>query len=256
MVTQPSNMTGFFVNSASDMAATGGKTLRRKLTLLVAVVVGLAVVPMAAVSAWRDGERVVALETARLGAAAHVVASLASDATLKNDRQGAYHALRAIGQMPDVEYGRILRADGGLLVETGAGTRLISDVRAGGETNSSIFTALFSRSSEVSVPVLHNGQSVGRVVLLGRTDDVFVRFLASLLTSFAVAAAAIVIGLLIAWRLQERIARPIVALTDAMQEVERTHEFGKPVDVPADGEVASLVGGSTFWRSTAGGPKV
>jgi EAL domain-containing protein (putative c-di-GMP-specific phosphodiesterase class I)/signal transduction histidine kinase/CheY-like chemotaxis protein len=237
------NMTGFFVNSASDPAAIGGKTLRRRLTLLVAVVVGLAVVPMAGVSAWRDGERAVALETARLGAAAHVVASLASDATLKGDKQGAYHALRAIGQMPDVEYGRILRADGGLLVETGAGTRLVRDVRAGGETNASIFTALFSRSSEVSAPVLHNGQTVGCVVLLGRTDDVFIRFLASLLTSLGVAVVAIAIGLLIAWRLQERIARPIVALTDAMQDVERTHDFGKPVDVPADGEVASLVGG-------------
>ena len=41
-------------------------TLRRKLVLLVVCSVGLAAAPIAGVSAWRDGAREVALETARL----------------------------------------------------------------------------------------------------------------------------------------------------------------------------------------------
>jgi len=55
-------------------------TLRRKLVWLVVCSVGLAAAPIAGVSAWRDGAREVALETARLNAAARVVASIASTA--------------------------------------------------------------------------------------------------------------------------------------------------------------------------------
>jgi nitrogen fixation/metabolism regulation signal transduction histidine kinase len=61
--------------------------------------------------------------------------------------------------------------------------------------------------------------------------------------ALAVAIAAVLIGLLIAWRLRERIARPILALTNAMRGVQETHDFGRNVDVPADGEVEALVAG-------------
>jgi nitrogen fixation/metabolism regulation signal transduction histidine kinase len=69
------------------------------------------------------------------------------------------------------------------------------------------------------------------------------RFFVSLGESQAVAIAAVLIGLSIAWRLQERIARPILALTEIMRGVQETHDFDRNVDISADGEVEALVVG-------------
>jgi signal transduction histidine kinase/CheY-like chemotaxis protein len=211
---------------------------------LIVCVVGVAVTPIAGVLAWRDGEREIALETARLNAAALVVASMTSKAAAERDVHGGFEALRSIGQMHDVEYGRIEAPSGVLLVETGAGVRLVSDVQAGRDAGAaSIFGQLFSRSSEVSAPVTSDGVEIGQVVLLGRTEGILKRFVVSLGESLSVAAAAVLVGLLIAWRLQERIARPILALTTAMHRVQETHDFDRNVDVAADGEVEALVSG-------------
>jgi signal transduction histidine kinase/CheY-like chemotaxis protein/HPt (histidine-containing phosphotransfer) domain-containing protein len=204
----------------------------------------VAVTPIAGVLAWRDGEREIALETARLHAAAMVVASTVAKAAAAHEVNGAFEALRTISQMPDIEYGRIEAPVGVLLVETGAGVRLVNDVRTGRDAGpASIFTQLFSRSSEVSVPITSNGTEIGQVVLLGRTEGVLRRFLVSLGESLGVAFAAVLVGLLIAWRLQERIARPILALTDAMHRVQQTHDFDRNVNISADGEVEALVSG-------------
>jgi signal transduction histidine kinase/CheY-like chemotaxis protein/HPt (histidine-containing phosphotransfer) domain-containing protein len=220
------------------------RTLRRRLVWLIVCVVGVAVIPIAGVLAWRDGEREIALETARLNSAALVVASMASKAAAARDVRGAFEALRSIGQMHDIEYGRIEAPAGILLVETGAGVRLVNDVQAGRDAGvASLLTQLFSRSSEVTVPVASDGVEVGQVVLLGRTEGILKRFVVSLGESLAVAIAAVLVGLLIAWRLQERIARPILALTAAMRRVQETHDFGRNVDVSADGEVEALVAG-------------
>ena len=211
---------------------------------MIICVVGVAVTPIAGVLAWRDGDREVALETARLKAAALVVASMTSKAAAEHDVSGAFQALRSIGQMHDVEYGRIEAPSGVLLVETGAGVRLVNDVQAGSDTGAaSIFRQLFSRSSEVSVPITSGGADVGQVVLLGRTEGILNRFIVSLGESLAVAFAAVLVGVLIAWRLQERIARPILTLTGAMRRVQQTHEFDRNVDVAADGEIGALVSG-------------
>jgi len=210
---------------------------------LVVCSVGLAAGPIAGVSAWRDGAREVALETARLSAAARVVASLASQAAADNDRMGAFRALRSIAQMDDVGYGRIEGAKGTLLVETGAGVRLRSDVRTANKNGAAFWTELFSQTSEVSAPILFAGKPVGRVLLLAQTQGMVARFLSSLAISLGVALLAILAGLAIAWRLQERIARPLVALTRSMQRVQDSHDYDQAVSVEADGETASLVSG-------------
>jgi signal transduction histidine kinase len=219
------------------------RTLRRRLAWLIICVVGVAVTPIAGVMAWRDGEREVALETARLDAAARVIASTAAEPTAQGDVQDAFHALRSIAQMSDVEYARIEAPVGKLLVETGAGVRLVRDTQSGRGGQTPLFRQLLSQTSEVAVPVVSAGHAVGQVVLLGRTEGLLERFIVSLVESLGVAIAAVVVGLAIAFRLQERIARPILALTDVMRDVQENHDFGRNVDVHADGEVGALVAG-------------
>src|SRR6202030_4314213 len=101
-----------------------------------------------------------------------------------------------IGQMQDIVYARIEAPVGKLLVETGAGARLVSDVQAGTSVDkSSVLTRVFSQSSEISVPVTSDDRDIGQVVLLGRTEGLLQRFIISLGESLAVAVAAVAIGL-------------------------------------------------------------
>ena len=143
------------------------RTLRGKLVLLVLTSVGAAVTLIAGASAWREGAREAALESARLSATATVIGSLSAEATAANDRAGAFNAIRSIRTLPGVTYARIERADGVMLVETGQGARLLRDVRVSTDGNkASLWSHLTSRSSEVSAPIEHEGRRVGRLVLL------------------------------------------------------------------------------------------
>ena len=102
-------------------------SIKGKLTGLVLASVGLSVVLVAGVSAWRDGRRDAQLQADRLTATASVIASVAGKAVFENERSEAFAALRSISVMPDVVYARVERQDGTMLAETGSGARLVRD---------------------------------------------------------------------------------------------------------------------------------
>jgi len=213
------------------------------LTLLVLASVGVAVTLVTGVLAWRDGERETRAALDRLGSAAKVTAAMSEEAAAAGDRQRAYAALRAIAQMPDIAYARIERPNGALLAETGAGERLSSDVAADAGAGASIATLVGSHTAEVRAPILYAGHRVGQVMMLGKLDDGFARLLSSLLLSLGAGLAAALVGLMVAARLQRRIAGPVVALTEAMQAVRESHDYDQTANVAADDEVGDLVAG-------------
>ncbi|OYX32696.1 MAG: hypothetical protein B7Y99_08145 [Caulobacterales bacterium 32-69-10] len=220
------------------------RSVRAKLVLLVVTCVSIAVALVAGASAWREGEREARAESTRLSATATVIASLSAEATAANDRARAFQALRSIGALPGVLYARIERADGSRLVETGQGARLRGDVTLqAGADDAGIWSHLKSRTFEVAAPIAFEQRTVGRVVLLSRSEGVLDRFIESLQVSLIAALAAIAVGILVALRLQRSITRPIVALTRSMGEVRADHDYGRSVDIKADDEVGELVQG-------------
>ena len=219
------------------------RSIRGKLALLVLASVGVSVTLVAAVSTWRDGQREAALQSQRLTAAAQVIASFSGEAAAAGDRARAFAAIRAIGRMPDVLYARIENDDGELIAETGAGARLTRDAAVSGDGQVSLLSALRSRTVEVTAPVVYARYEVGKVVLLGRMEGAAGRLGASLLTSLAAAILAAGLGLAVAWRMQRRIAGPILALTRSMGEVRAKHDYSGKVEVDSDDEVGALVDG-------------
>jgi two-component system, NarL family, sensor histidine kinase BarA len=220
------------------------RTLRGKLTFLVVCSVGVAVGLVAGVSAWRDGQRDAAAQMDRLRATATVMASLSAEATATWDRARGFEVIRSIAAMPGVFYARIQGADGRTLVQTGSGARLLGDVSvsvSGG--HSSLLDQLRSRTAEVSAPIRYGAGMVGRVVVISRTEGVMGRLVASLETSAFAAAAALLVGLLVAWRMQQAITTPVLALTRSMDQVQRGHDFSGQVEVAADDEIGALVDG-------------
>jgi signal transduction histidine kinase/EAL domain-containing protein (putative c-di-GMP-specific phosphodiesterase class I)/CheY-like chemotaxis protein len=218
-------------------------SIRFKLTVLVLASVGMAVAVVTCVSALRDGQRDAALQIDRLSSDAAVLSSLTSQAAAQGDRVHAFEAIRAIGLMPDVAYARIETANGALLAETGSGTRLVTDAKvAKGAAPPPLWAMLHSRTVEVSAPITYARQPVGRVVLVGRLGGA-ARFVSSLWISLAAAAIASLAGLGVAWLIGRRVSDPIVALTDAMAEIQASHDYARTVELEADGEVAELVEG-------------
>jgi EAL domain-containing protein (putative c-di-GMP-specific phosphodiesterase class I)/signal transduction histidine kinase len=69
------------------------------------------------------------------------------------------------------------------------------------------------------------------------------RLAISLLVNLAAGLAAALAGLAVARRLQRRIAAPVVALTEAMAQARRTHDYGGRAEIDADDEVGDLVAG-------------
>ncbi|MFO1014692.1 MAG: EAL domain-containing protein [Caulobacteraceae bacterium] len=219
------------------------KSISGKLTVLVVASVGIAIAILTAVTAWREGQREAVLEADRLQATAAVLASMSNEAAANNDAAGAFKALRAINLMPGVKYARVEGLGGRVISETGAATRLTRDARSGAGGRLSLLSVMTSRSLEASAPITYGRRPVGRVVILGELRGAGNRWVGALLISLAAGAIAAVVGLIVAWRLQRQILRPIFALTGAMGDVREKHAFDAQVAVSSDDEIAELVDG-------------
>ena len=221
------------------------RSVRGKLIALVVCSVGVAVTLVAGVSAWREGERDAAQQVERLRTTATVMSSLSAEAAAAGDRGRAFRALRSIALMPHVLAARIERPDGRPLVQTGGGASLVGDLAldVDARVRPGLTAELHSRTVQVSAPILYDGRDVGRLVLLSRTEGVLGRLLASLGASLVAALVAVAVGLVVAWRMQRAITRPIVALTRSMDEIQHGGGFDREVQAQADDEIGDLVQG-------------
>ncbi|QTC90447.1 EAL domain-containing protein [Brevundimonas goettingensis] len=198
----------------------------------------------ATVSTWIDLRRQTALETNRLTQTARVIGSLASDAVAADDRTESFKAIRSVAQMPGITYARLRSSRSGLLAETGAGARLISDATVdGAEGKLSIWSVLSTGSIQVTAPVMSEGETVGTITIFSRTPELRGRVLSTIWTTLAGALVAVVAGLIVAQRMARKISAPIVALAGLVRRVDETRDFSAKIDIEADGEVADLVAG-------------
>ncbi len=203
----------------------------------------MAVAVVSGIWALHDRLREASLQVDRLAAEASMLSSVTSEAAFQGDRARAYQAIRLISLMPDVAYARLESANGALLAETGSAARPFANVKvAKGAAARTVWSMLRSHTVEVTAPVVHARQPVGRVVLVGRTGG-YEPFVSSLWISLAAAVIASLTGLGVAWLVGRRVSRPIMALTDAMARIEASHDYVQLVEVAADGEVGRLVDG-------------
>ena len=195
-------------------------------------------------STWIDLRRQATLETSRLTQTARVIGSLASEAVYAGDRGGGFTAIRSVSQMPGISYARIESDRHGLLAETGAGARLITDATMDGEDGElSLWSVLNTGSIQTTVPVMHEGLPVGSITLFSQTPELRGRVLSTIWTTLAGALVAVLAGLLVALRMARGISGPIVGLAGLVRRVHETKDFSTRVDIRADGEVADLVAG-------------
>src|SRR5215468_6952897 len=216
-------------------------SLRRKLILLVLAAVGAAVTVSTAIMVWQQAAQYGAMRRQALTATAQVFAAAAGPATAAQNRQDALRALRAIGRVPDIHYAEIATLDGSALASLGNATRLIGDVNLEGNQEPSVLELLTSRTVQIAVPVLNGAIPVGRIVLVGGIADLWWRLLTLIAYTFAAGLIALIVGLLVAWRFQRAITRPLRGLIEAMARIRQEHRYDVSAPNASDREIGELV---------------
>lgn len=220
-------------------------SLSRKLQLVVVASVMAAVVVIAVGAVVQEVQRHTQGKVAYLQATAAAFASAASRGVAERDERATLNALRGIGRASGIVYARIDADDGARLAELGFGVSLDSDARydTGEEAPRGFWRALSSNSIEVSEPIVQGGLFVGRITLVADNADLWPRLWETLLQTLLGAAAALVVAVLIAGRLQRWIVQPLLRLTGLVRHISASHDYNARVDIETNDEVGDLCGG-------------
>ena len=219
-------------NPAGCRDARKRSSIRSKLVAVVLVGIGTATIIGTAASGWREAVRFAEAKRAEIDGTAHVLASAVADAVAAQDRMAVLKALRAIGKIPSFEYARVADGKGLTLGELGATVSLLESEE----------TPILLRSTlETQVPVIKDGSRIGTVSVLVNTSELRQRLIDSSLTGLLAALLSAALGIAVAFRLQDRITRPLRELTATMSEIRQTSNFAGSVDHDANDETGVLV---------------
>jgi two-component system sensor histidine kinase BarA len=216
------------------------RSIRAKLALLIAASVGAAVIVAFGIATYRELIRFAEAKRAEMQATAEILAVSVADAVAAGSRAEARQALHAIGRIPGVKFAEIRDPRGGRFAEAGIGVGLASD-GSSGQAESSLLEMLTRGSILVETRIVKAGQTVGRLGLLVDTSELGRRLQQALMAAALSAAAAILIGLVVAARLQRSITRPVGELTATMNRVRLTSDFSARAERHSDDETGQLV---------------
>ncbi len=206
-----------------------GKKLAVAFALTTTVALFLATV-FFAYSTWqheKDGAK------AELAAVAELIGANSTAAIAFNDTAAAHEILASLKNVPGIVFGAIYDDDGRELARFDTGV----DINPGSsDTNTEL-------DLKVSSPIKLDDTALGTVVLYASLQP---RIEALLDNTFTVAAASLtslVLALLIAWRIQKSITRPIDGLTATMQHVSDHHNYSVRAPVMQNDEIGLLARG-------------
>ncbi len=155
----------------------------------------------------------------------------------ENDEAAAEASLRAIGKIGGITYAAIERSDGSVLAEQGLVLRLVRD----DAEDLSVWRMIETRTLQASRPiVVENGRRIGRVVIVGQTDDILSPVWAAVKSAGFAALFAIAIGLGVSFSLQRSVTTPLAALARTMDAVRQRHDYAQRAPVSSDDEVGAL----------------
>ena len=219
-------------------------SLRSRLIWLVVAAVGASTIVATTVSVSQQVSSYSAMRRQALVATAQVFAAAVGPATAAKSQLEAFQALRAIGGMSDIQQAEIRTRDGRVLAVAGASVHLVdTDLSIDPDQEVSVAALLASGTIQVRVPIVNAGEPVGDLVVFGGIADLWAKLITTSLLTIAGGAVALLVGLVVALRLQRRITGPIYGLVDAMAAVRRTHRYDVAVPDATDREVGALVMG-------------
>jgi EAL domain-containing protein (putative c-di-GMP-specific phosphodiesterase class I)/signal transduction histidine kinase/CheY-like chemotaxis protein/HPt (histidine-containing phosphotransfer) domain-containing protein len=221
-------------------------SLNRKLVTVVAAAVLAAWAVSTSIMLWQRASSHGAMRKQALLATAEIFGAAVGPAAATHDAQDALLVLRAIGRLPDIQYAELRTDDARVLATLGSTSRLVGDLRLDQDQRDrdvSVFDLLTTGTVEVGVPVLDGGSVVGRLTLVAGVADLWPQLLAAVVFTALGSLIALIVGLLVAWRFQRAVTKPLQTLVQAMTRIRNDHDYGVAVPDAADRETGELVDG-------------
>lgn len=223
-----------------DLRARRLPPIARRINRLIFVVVGLSLAAMSAVTLVDAVQRFEAERRSAILATAQAFSSATSQAVARNDGYAVMQTLRAIASVPSVLRAEIVDRGGYVLGELGEGAFLVKEPQLDQLAQASLAQLLMSGAIRVNVPIVDNGERVGRLSIWVGTDELPRQLAAILFKNGAAALVVLGLSLVLAQSLQRSITMPLRNLVTAMGATHVDNGFDAVREVTKDRETFLL----------------
>lgn len=220
------------------------KSVRSRLTTLVVTAIFGAVTIVTASSVWRESAQHNETKRAEMFATASVFASAISEYVKNGDKQETLQSLRAIANIPAVEYAVVELPDGQVFVEIGSALAIQNPrpSKFGAAAIDKFLLRAFPTGDAASTaPVIRGGEEIATLSIYASRNALGGRIGQIVYDAIVAAVFAGGIGVLIALRMQRSITEPIRDLARIMERVRESGDFAMRAVRTVDDETGQLV---------------
>ena len=217
-------------------------SIRAKLLTLILVSTLAATTIATGVSVYREALRFTEGKRAEIEATAQVFASATAEAVKARSQGDALRVLRAVARIPGILNAGITMPDGRTLATMGESVVLVREAptRTG---PLAIVTLILQESITVTVPVISGGEPIGTLSLIADTTQVARNALESLKNAAFAGLVAMLVGVLLAFRIQRKIVARIREITGTMDHVRLRHDYAGRIEGHSNDELDVIANG-------------
>ncbi len=219
------------------------RSIRLRLSLVIAVVIFAAVVSASTAAAFRDLRQAADARAEMIEAASSAYSAALADPLANQDRRTALEYMRGMRDVRSVIFMSVEDVDGAIFAQLGGGASLrgkTADLRSLGGLD-----LLNADRGAVSMPILKGGAEIGKLYVLADITDLRADLFATLGWTALVGLIAIGGGVAVAQFYIGRITRPIRELASVMAEVGAAQDFERRV-APSRRQDETAVLGQAF----------
>ena len=217
------------------------RSINRKLSRLVVLAIGSAMLFVASLGLWQEATLYLNSKRDTLLATANAFAAASGEAVALQDTRAASLAIRGIATIPAIQFASLEDNFGRSIANIGSGVRLAGDLDLSDKDREATPLGLLSTGTvSVAVDVKKEGRAIGRLKLVGDVSDLWTRLTSVFLVDALGALGALAVGLGISLKLQRSITRPLITLTHVMASIQASHDYGAQVAIDSDDEIGLL----------------
>ncbi|WP_337660540.1 ATP-binding protein [Anderseniella sp. Alg231-50] len=219
-------------------------TIARKITVVVAVSVLVAVASVTGFYVYRQTDQNIAARHDSVMATAQVFAASVGPHLRTRDKNAVLSSLRAIGNLKTIPFVSTRLADGSLFAAHG--NAVVVEPGRGPDTTSAtglpgIRAMVWNPTLAVSVPVVMGGKRVGSVSVLADISDLRSQFFEGVTASLIAALIASLLGVGVSSRLKRSVTSPLDSLMGVISRVSDEKDLTVRAERVSNDEIGKLV---------------
>jgi two-component system, NarL family, sensor histidine kinase BarA len=211
----------------SSFAVPLRRSIRFRLSLVIAAVIFVAVMAASTAAAFRELQRSADARAEMMEAFASAYSAALAEPLANRDRSAAFEHMRGMRELRSVIFMALKDADGSIVAQLGGGASVrgkTADLRS-----LDGLELLRTNRGVVSMDVVKAGETIGSLTILADITDLHADLAASLSWTALISLIAIAGGVSIAQFTIAQVTRPIRELAAAMAEVGARQDFSRRV---------------------------